>query len=477
MGSQLSRRAFLGATGVAASAGLAPGVGRAVFGRSSPEEIEAEVVVVGAGFAGLAAARAVSATGRSVVVLEANDRVGGRAHDAGDNPGLPLGAVGVHAAHQRVEALAARTGIHLAVAYAGSPEDALRHAAGAGPSGAEVVRTLLRLSRMGRELDPSAPWVGASARARDARSLGSWIEDTVVDRAARRRLSRLGRAVWGADPAEVSLFHAMATAASAGGAERLAELALAPRVLVGGAEHLAERLADDLGARVRLTAPVRHVEQGDREVLVTADGVSVRARRVIVAVPPGVTDVIGWQPALVASRRQLARRLSLAEAVSIACRYRDAAPIGAGGWLPADGPLAVVRRADPGDGGDTVLVAEVTGDAARDWAARPARERREAVLAALAGQLGSWAARPSEYVEHDWQAEPYIGGGRGAPPPGVLARLGPTLRQPAGRVHWAGTETAATWTGTLEGAVASGERAAGEVLAALNGAVSVAASA
>ena len=85
-------------------------------------------------------------------------------------------------------------------------------------------------------------------------------------------------------------------------------------------------------------------------------------------------------------------------------------------------------------------------------------------LDTLTARLGPKAARPTDYREYTWQADPWSGGAISAHfPPGVLTSLGHALRRPTGRIHWAGTETAPRWFGFIEGAVRSGERAAEEV--------------
>ena len=94
-------------------------------------------------------------------------------------------------------------------------------------------------------------------------------------------------------------------------------------------------------------------------------------------------------------------------------------------------------------------------------------ERRAAVLDGVAERFGPQAKSPVEYLEQDWAAERYSGGGMiSHTPPGVLTEFGPALREPCGRIHWAGTETATAMYGFIDGAVRSGERAAAEVLAA-----------
>jgi monoamine oxidase len=131
------------------------------------------------------------------------------------------------------------------------------------------------------------------------------------------------------------------------------------------------------------------------------------------------------------------------------------------------GPVQMVVDAS-GRSGRGTLVAYITGRAALELGRRPARERRDAVIAALVEMLGPAAARPADYLDFNWHDEPWSRGGPvGLMGPGTIVPLGDALREPVGRIHWAGTETAREWTGYMEGGIEAGERAAGEVLAAM----------
>jgi monoamine oxidase len=119
----------------------------------------------------------------------------------------------------------------------------------------------------------------------------------------------------------------------------------------------------------------------------------------------------------------------------------------------------------PREGNPGVLMAFAFGPEARRMAAVSAEERRKACVAGLVKRFGPKAANPAYFVEIDWAAEPWSYGDMFAHyVPGVPTNLGRALREPYGRIHWAGTETATMWSGSIEGAVRSGERAADEVL-------------
>ena len=127
------------------------------------------------------------------------------------------------------------------------------------------------------------------------------------------------------------------------------------------------------------------------------------------------------------------------------------------------GPTTTTFDDSSHDGSQPALVTFSDGGVARVWGDRPPEERRQAVLAEFARFFGPQAAHPTEFVEKNWNEDPWSGGCyAGVMGPGVMTDCGSALRQPCGRIHWAGTETAIEWTGYIDGAIESGQRAAGE---------------
>ena len=109
----------------------------------------------------------------------------------------------------------------------------------------------------------------------------------------------------------------------------------------------------------------------------------------------------------------------------------------------------------------------IEGRDARELGPIPGSERRRIVVENFARLFGERAASPSGYVEKDWSAEPYSRGCyAGVPTPGTWTAYGRAMREPIGRIHWAGTETATRWMGYFDGAIQAGRRAATEVIAA-----------
>lgn len=445
--------------------------------------IERDVVVVGAGLSGLSAARELTSRGKSVVVVEARDRVGGRTlsrrvgratFDLGgqwlgkDQPRLAaltreLG-VGLFPTHERgkkVLDLDGKVSTYDGTIPRISPWSLL-----------DLERAIRTVDWLARKVPALAPETAPAARAWDARTLGDFMRVSMLSKRARALVTTAIRVIFGAEPGELSLLYVLAYARAAGGLMKLVEIenGAQQQRFVEGAQELSIRLAAKLGEGVvRLSEPVRTIEQDGTHVTVTTDAEQYRASRVIVAVPPMLAGRIDYRPRLPPVREQLGARWPMGATVKCLALYdrafwRDAGF--SGEIVCTEGPVSVVFDNTSHDGAQPSLLAFVVGNDARLWSERSPAERKSAVLAVLARAFGDAARTPTEYLEQDWSTEEWT---RGCPvgivQPGTLTWVGAALRKPVGRIHWASTETATEWTGYLEGAIEAGTRAASEVCA------------
>lgn len=445
----------------------------------------ADVVVVGAGLAGLAAATRLVDAGADVVVLEARDRVGGRTLTMPAADGTPIdhGGQWVGPTHDRIATLAERVGVTTyptwerglntvvrdgqAHRYEGDPLDE-----GDPMSAVALGQAIRELDAMAAAVPPEAPWTAADALSWDSQTVETWLQARVESERVRNWLREIVRGTLAAEARELSLLHTLFVIRSAGSMAMLLATAggAQERRFHQGAQAISIRLAEPLGERVVLGAPARLVRHGEAGVVVEAGDRTVTAGRAILAVPPAIAGRIGYRPAMPGWRSQLTQRMPMGSVVKIHAIYEE--PFwrqeGLSGFAVSDsGPVAVVYDNCPADGSPGVLVGFIEGDQARAWGRRGDGDRRATILASLVGFFGERAARPRELLERSWADEEYSGGCyAGYFPPGVWTSYGQALREPVGRLHWAGTETATAWNSYMEGAVQSGERAADEVLAA-----------
>jgi monoamine oxidase len=446
------------------------------------------VVVAGAGLAGLAAARRLVALGHEVTVVEARERVGGRTEGLVLDDGTPLelGGQWLGQGHTRMYELAGELGLatfrtwndegQLLLDVLGK-RSTMKPAKSAVPrispfALADLAQGLVRFARLAARTDLERPWLTPGAAVLDGQTWESWIRRNLRTKVGRAYVHIACEAVWAAEASDISLLHALFYTHSNADLATLLSVdrgAQQDRV-TGGSVHVAEAMAAALGDRVILGHPVRQIRHGSTGVsVITRDGTQYDGDAVIVTLPPTLAGRLEYDPPLPSWRDQLTQRMPAGSVIKAFAIYpepfwrRD----GLNGQAVSDtGPVKVTFDNSPPSGTPGVLMGFLEGKDARSWARRSQAERRAAVIGCFTRYFGPVAAHPEQYVERDWMAEEFTRGCYGAHfTPGVWTSYGEAWRAPAGRIHWAGAECSPYWNGYMEGAVRSGEATAADVAA------------
>jgi monoamine oxidase len=479
---RLDRRCFLGLSAATVATGLWPGLGRAA--PDGTVGTEADVIVIGAGLAGLVTARELIRRGvPSVLVLEARDRVGGRTVNLpiGNGHIVEGGGEWIGPGQDRIAQLSDELGIRTFPSfYEGDITYDIQGRISTGllpdleiGAASDFVKLGWKLDWMAKQLPAGSPWSAEGAESLDRQTLGDWLSQQRATSYSWAIFRLITRAIMAGYPERISLLWFLFYMRAAGG--------LLPLILndggaqdlrfEGGSQLLSIRMAEALGARLRLGQPVQRIEHAGAEVQVHTRDTIYSGRRVVVAMMPSDLLRIRFDPAMPPERHALAvgwARLPRLPIVKLSVIYET--PFwradGLNGAMQSDrAPLQLVFDNSPPDGSLGVLSAFMSVTEAPDFADRKIRERK--VLEELARYFGKRAMQPIGYVEKDWATDPFSTGCITPLTPGILSSSGPSLRKPVGRIHWAGTETAEAWCGYMDGAVRSGERAAAEVHAAL----------
>jgi monoamine oxidase len=475
----ITRRNALWFLGASAAATLVPYTGSASGQKGLVQH--ADVAIVGAGFAGMIAAKNLIRAGKKAVVLEARDRIGGRVK-GGRIAGraVDVGAMWVGPSQTRALGLIKEYGLHTIPQFEtgndiaelnGKRTTADRDGLGLdAETQAEYERVIADLNHLTDQVPLDAPWTMPQADVLDAMTAEEWFNAKTSNPSLRSFLQLTTRTDFTVDPSQISFLYFLTYLRSGdnfdvlNGFENGAQAFLVKETFY----HLAQRVAEELGDAVILQAPVNTISQDATGVTVDSQKGSLHADYVVVAVPLPLSVRIQYQPPLPSERDLLIQHMPMGSVIKCWIAYEK--PFwrekGLNGLVWSDRPPSdAFCDVTPLEGHPGLLVGFIEARNALKWTGRPIEERKKAIIDQLVSFLGLEAAQPIDYEDQDWPAELWSRGCFSVSmPPGVLTTLGRVIRQPHGRIHWAGTETSTRWMGYVDGAIRSGERVAAEIL-------------
>ncbi|MES2895468.1 MAG: flavin monoamine oxidase family protein [Pseudomonadota bacterium] len=446
---------------------------------------DCDVVVVGAGMSGLTAARTLLDAGLKVTVVEARDRVGGRTLSKTLSNGVvvDMGGQWVAPTQRRVLKLVEDLGLKTFKTFDRGASVALRNGVAQRYTGllptddpdvaADVEQGMARIGELAASVPLESPWTHPLAAQLDQMTYAEWIDRNLLTDLGRWIFRFQAPAVFSVDASELSVLHVAFYFGSAGGPDIITATSGGGQDsrFADGMQGLAKGLAAGLKDAIHLGQPVDAITQDGDGVVVRGATLSVRARRAIVALPPTLAGRIRYSQPMPPLRDSLTQRMPMGTALKMMFVYDT--PFwrseGLSGLVLTDHDVPqLVFDNSPDDASCGILLGFTEGIPARTWMQVAPADRQAAGVETLAQVFGPRARNVVEYVEHSWTDEEYSRGCyAGTMPPGAWRSFGKALREPVGKIHWAGTETATDWSGYVEGAMQAGERAAAEVLEAL----------
>jgi len=441
-----------------------------------------DAIIIGAGYAGLAAARHLKKAGKKIMLLEARERVGGRVHTQylDDGNYVDLGGQWIGPTQDRMYALAHEYHIETfptydtgkSTLYDNGKTKLYRGIIPPLPLFAllSLDAAIKKINKLSKHIKLDQPWLSPDAAAWDNISLGQWMERQMKNEKARRLFTVAAEAIFGTDVSTVSMLHALFYTKSGKDFDTLMNIKKGAQQdrIKGGAQRIVNKMAEELKECIQLNKPVLRIDQSKSGADISGEGFAYSAKKIILAVPPAVAATIIFSQALPVNKQKFLQQNFMGTVIKCYAIYKEPfwrAEKRNGLCAAPNRPISVTFDNSPADGNKGILMGFALANQAKKLLAQSDEQRKAVVLGCFRQYFGDKAAEPELYMDKSFTNEAWsLGCYAGMMPVNAWMQCGEAARSITGNIHWAGTETATNWNGYMEGAVLSGERAAMEAL-------------
>jgi monoamine oxidase len=454
------RREFLKLSSLAAFGAAAlpfsPSVNRLLL--PPPEEL-LDVIIIGGGIAGLTAAYRLEQLGISdILIVEARNEVGGRTLNIPVSGGYVAegGGQWIGGSQTAIMDLLEELGIDSFPSFLDG------EAVGEGTLGSNAQaafdNAVTEINSLADTIPLDSPWDAPDALALDNTSLNGWLISTAGNINAYLELYGSVVAFLG-EAQSISLLYFLYYVKSAGSFEALSTDAQESRIS-GGAQALSLALKAIINSPISLNNPVVSIDDQGQQIEVVTNDATYCAKKIIIAMSPSDANNIDFISDLPENRVSLQNNWVMESGAKISLVYDTPfwRELGYNGTAYGNA-LFFTSDNSPEDGSTGILV----GFPNNGFLNQNQADREQIAKNEVESFFGPEAQNNIDYTETNWTDEPFIAGCTSPIPQGVLTSVGTALAEPAGNIHWAGTESSSIWTGYMDGAVRSGQRSAMEV--------------
>lgn len=438
-----------------------------------------QVLIIGGGFSGIAAAKKLHESGIDFQVLEARDRLGGRVHtrQLSEDLYVDLGGQWIGPTQDRMYELCKEFGLETFATYDQGKNvldlgGKIRTYSGLIPkmnpiSLINLDLIIRKLERLAQKIDTNSPWSHPQAVTFDSISLDAFLRKNSKTKSC-LAVIRVGcETVFACELNEISLLHALFYIRSGTSLDCLINIKNGAQQdrIKGGMQPLVESMAAPFLDKILFNSPVRKVEKKKSGVTVTGDGFSISAEKLIFAVPPPLLSQIHFTPKLSLAKRQLLDRYAMGMVGKCFMIYPTpfwrASGFSGQAVSDANSPFQTLFDCSPADGKIGILMGFTIGNRASDYFSKGETERKLTMTTILKAYFGTPAESPTQYLDFSMSDEEWSRGCyAGLMPTGAWTGFRDAYRKTEDPYYFAGTEAATRWHGYIEGAVLAGETAA-----------------